>query len=63
MNDISMIIENTLSPELVSDMGECAYQRLIFALGFAVPVMEIGFAMGLCFLLLHAIYRLVVGKC
>lgn len=63
MIDISMIIENTLSPELVSDMGECAFQRLIFALGFAVPVMEIGFAMGLCFLLLYAIYKLVVGKC
>lgn len=63
MIDISSIIDNTLSPELVSNMGECAYQRLIFALGFAIPVMEIGFAMGLCFLLLYSIYKMVVGKC
>lgn len=63
MLNISYIIENTLTPELVAQMGECAYQRLIFALGFAVPVIEIAFAMGLCFLLVYAIYKLVVGKC
>lgn len=63
MLNISYIVENTLTPELILEMGECAYQRLLFALGVAVPVMEIAFAMGLCFLLIYAIYKLVVGRC
>lgn len=56
------IIDLWLTPELISAMGDCAYQRLIYTLGVALPCMYLAFAISMVFLLLYSIYRLVTRK-
>lgn len=56
------IISIFLSPDTQLSMGECAYQRLCFCLGFFLPVFYMVFGAVIAFFILYAIYKLVVGK-
>lgn len=60
MITVQTIIDMILTPELISAMGECGYQRVISALAVALPLLQLGFAFALLFLLAWAVYKGVV---
>lgn len=62
MITVQNVIDVWLTPELIAAMGECAYQRLIYTLGTALPCLYLAFAVSMVFLLLYSIYRLVIRK-
>lgn len=62
MFTVQNVIDTFLTPVLITAMGECAYQRLIYTLAVVLPCLYLVFGMGCCFLLLYALYRLVVRK-
>lgn len=62
MVTIDDILATFFSLDTLGDLGECAYQRLLYTLGVIVPCMYIGFGMVLSIMLVYGIYKLVVGK-
>lgn len=62
MMTVQDVIDVWLTPELVEAMGECAYQRLIYTLGVALPCLYLAFAVSMVFLLLYSVYKLVIRK-
>lgn len=62
MFTVQQIIDTFLTDSLINDMGECAYQRLVYTLGVALPCLYLAFGMVCVLLLLYAVYRLVVRK-
>lgn len=56
------VLDIWLTPELVEAMGECAYQRMIYTLGVALPCMYLAFSITMVFLLLYSLYRTVIRK-
>lgn len=62
MITIEEIITTFFTVDELIDMGECAYQRLLYTLGVIVPCMYIAFGMVLCIMLCCALYKLVVGR-
>lgn len=62
MINVQTIIDFFLSTDLISTMGECAYQRTIFVLSVVLPVMYLGFSMALCLLLLFGVFKVVTTR-
>lgn len=62
MITVDDMIATFISVDTQLAMGECAYQRLVYTLGVALPCMYLLFGMVLAVMLCYALYRLVVGK-
>lgn len=59
MITVQTIIDMILTPDLISSMGECGYQRTISALAIALPIIQLSFGFSLLFLLAWSVYRAV----
>ena len=59
MIDVQTIIDLFLTPELISSMGQCAYQRTLFVLSVALPVLELSVGFAFLFLLAYGIFKAV----
>lgn len=62
MINVQTIIDLFLSNELITNMGECAYQRTIYTLSVILPIMYLGFSMALCLLLLYGVFKVVTTR-
>lgn len=59
MTIIETINNIFLSPALIEQMGECGYQRVLSVLGFAVPILFVGFSLFFVGLILWGIFKAV----